>query len=308
MRAGLSILSTPTPTSINCIRAREGFGGLMDYTAIGLALALVSSLTTASAHALLKAGKDKLAVRALIGGVGTVALAPICFFVPLPTNSLIPWLLAASALHTTYQLVLIRAYEASDFAVAYPIARGIAPIATAILGMALLGDQITTGTIVGVGLVSAGILTVAVGRTIAAGGLIAAGIAGLLTTTYTIVDAHAIRIAPSAMTFVAWFFLLDGIIMFPIFATLRRGRVTSLLRSEGRQGFMAGVTSLVSFGSALIALRLAPVGIVSALRETSVVFGMLIAAFFLRESVDRRRAGAAAVIALGAILIVATAA
>lgn len=280
----------------------------MDYTVIGIALAFVSSLTTASAHALLKAGKDKLAVRALIGAVGTIALAPICFLVPFPTNSLIPWLLAASALHTTYQLVLIRAYEASDFAVAYPIARGIAPIATAILGTALLGDQITAGTIVGVGLVSAGILTIAIGRMILTSGLIAAGIAGLLTTTYTIVDAHAIRMSPSAMTFVAWFFLLDGIIMFPIFATLRRGRVIALLRSEGRQGFVAGVTSLVSFGAALIALRLAPVGIVSALRETSVVFGMMIAAFFLRESVDRRRAGAAIVIALGAILIVATAA
>lgn len=280
----------------------------MDYTAIGIALAWVSSLTTASAHALLKAGRDKLAVRALIGAVGTVALAPICLLVPFPTESLIPWLLAASALHTTYQLVLIRAYEASDFAVAYPIARGIAPIATAIVGMVLLGDQITTGTIVGVGLVSAGILTVAACQAIAAGGLIAAGIAGLLTTTYTIVDAHAIRIAPSAMTFVAWFFLLDGIIMFPIFAIVRRGQVTFLLRSEGRQGLMAGVTSLVSFGSALIALRLAPVGIVSALRETSLVFGMLIAAFFLRESVDRRRAGGAVVIALGAILVVATAA
>lgn len=280
----------------------------MNYTAIGIALALISSLTTASAHALLKAGKDRLAVRALIGAVGTVAFAPVCFFVPVPTNNVIPWLLSASALHTTYQLVLIRAYEASDFAVAYPIARGIAPIATAILGMALLGDQITAGTIVGVGLVGAGILTIAISRMILTSGLIAAGIAGLLTTTYTIVDAHAIRMSPSAMTFVAWFFLLDGIIMFPIFATLRRGRVIALLRSEGRQGFMAGVTSLVSFGSALIALRLAPVGIVSALRETSVVFGMMIAAFFLRESVDRRRAGAAVMVALGAVLIVATAA
>ena len=279
----------------------------MDSTATGIALALLSSLTTAAAHTLLKAGKDKLAVRALIGAVGTLALAPVCFLVPLPTSSLIPWLLAASALHTTYQLVLIRAYEANDFAVAFPVARGIAPIATAILGMALLGDQIRTGPIVGVGLVSAGILTVAVGRTIAASGLIAAGVAGLLTTSYTIVDAHAIRIAPSAMTFVAWFFLLDGIIMFPIFAALRRGRVASLLRSEGRQGILAGVISLISFGSALIALRLAPVGIVSALRETSVVFGMLIAAICLRESVDRLRAGAAIVIAFGAIVIVVTA-
>lgn len=279
----------------------------MDNTAIGIALALVSSLTTASAHALLKAGKDKLAIRALIGAVGAVALAPICFLVPFPTNRLVPWLLAANVLHTTYQLVLIRSYQSSDFALAYPIARGISPIATALLGIALLGDQITAGTIIGVGLVSVGILTVALGRTITAGGLIAASISGLLTTTYTIVDAHAIRIAPSAMTFVAWFFLLDGIMMFPIFATLRRKQVIPLLRSEGRQGLMAGVTSLLSFGSALIALRLAPVGIVSAVRETSVVFGMLIAAFFLRESVDRRRAGAAVVIALGAIIIVATA-
>ena len=96
--------------------------------------------------------------------------------------------------------------------------------------------------------------------------------------------------------------------MFPIFAILRRGQVVSLLRSEGRQGLLAGVTSLVSFGTALMALRLAPVGIVSALRETSVLFGMLIAAFILREDVGRRRVFAAAVIVTDAILILATAA
>ena len=89
------------------------------------------------------------------------------------------------------------------------------------------------------------------------------------------------------MTFVAWFFLLDGLIMFPIFAVLRRGQVASLLRSEGQQGLLAGLISLVSFGSALMALRLAPVRMVSALWETNVVFGMLIAAFVLREQVDR---------------------
>ena len=279
----------------------------MTYVGIGISLALVSSITTASAHALLKAGKDKLAVRALIGAVGTIALAPVCFFVPAPTLTLLPWLLAACALHTTYQLVLIRAYEANDFAVAYPIARGVAPIATAVLGVALLGDKITSGELIGVGLVSGGILMIAVGRTIAAGGFIAAGISGLLTTSYTIVDAHAIRLAPSAMTFVAWFFLLDGIIMLPIFLALRQGQVSALLRSEGRQGLLAGVTSLVSFGAALIALLLAPVGIVSAIRETSVVVGILIAAFVLREHVDSRRVAATAVIAAGAILILATA-
>jgi drug/metabolite transporter (DMT)-like permease len=280
----------------------------VSYSGIGILLALISSVTTATAHALLKAGKDKLAVRALIGAVGAITLLPVCFFVPLPTPAMLPWLATANVLHTTYQLVLIRAYEANDFAVAYPIARGISPIATALLGLAILGDSITVAGLLGIGLVSIGILLLAAGRPIAATGLIAAGIAGLLTTAYTLVDAHAIRLAPTAMTFVAWFFLLDGLIMFPIFALARRGQAMSLLISEGRQGVMAGFTSLVSFGTALLALRFAPVGIVAALRETSVVFAMLIAVFALREQVDRRRIAAAVIIALGAILILASAA
>lgn len=280
----------------------------MDDSGIGILLALVSSVTTAVAHALLKAGKDKLAVRALIGAVGTMSMLPVCLFVPLPTPEMIPWLAFANVLHTAYQLVLIRAYEANDFTVAYPIARGTAPIATALLGLLLLGDSITILGLLGIVLVSVGIILLAVGRSIAGVGLIAAGIAGLLTTAYTLVDAYAIRLAPMAMTFVAWFFLLDGLIMFPIFAIARRGRIIALLRSEGRQGLLAGLTSLVSFGAALLAFRFAPVGIVAALRETSVLFAMLIAAFVLREHVDSQRKIAAITIASGATLVVVSAA
>src|SRR3546814_7570070 len=139
-------------------------------------------MTTATAHALLKAGKDKLAVRALIGAVGTLALLPFSFFVPLPTLTMLPWLAIACVLHTSYQFFLLRAYEANDFAVAYPVARGVAPITTAILGGALLGASPTVASLLGIALVSGGILLVALGRSIAVAGLIAAGIAGLLTT------------------------------------------------------------------------------------------------------------------------------
>jgi len=111
--------------------------------------------------------------------------------------------------------------------------------------------------------------------------VIAAIITGLLTTAYTVVDAWAIRLAPQAMTFIAWVFVLDGLMMFPIFIML--------LRDEGRHGLLAGLTSLISFGAALIALRVSPVGIVSALRETSVLFGVSIAAKMLKEPVGLRR-------------------
>ncbi|MDE0877553.1 MAG: DMT family transporter [Sphingomonas bacterium] len=280
----------------------------MTYTGVGILLALLSSITTAAAHALLKAGRDKLAVRAMIGIIGAVVLAPVCLVVPLPTSDLLPWLLTASALHTTYQLVLVRAYAAEAFSVTYPIARGVVPITTAILGIMLLGDTVSLGSVMGICLVSAGMMAIVIGRAISAVGLIAAGVAGFLTTSYTVVDAHAIRLAPAAVTFIAWFFLLDGIIMFPIFAVVRRGRVAALLQAEWRHGTLAGAMSLVSFGSALIALRLAPVGVVSGVRETSVVFGMLIAALGLHEKVDRRQVSATAVIAGGAIMILASSA
>ncbi|MEH3108408.1 MAG: DMT family transporter [Sphingomonas fennica] len=278
----------------------------MDYGTIGLALALLSSATTASAHALLKAGKDKLALRALIGAVGTIALGPFCLFVPVPTRDLLPWLAAANVLHTSYQLVLIRAYAASDFSVAYPLARGIVPIATATTGMVLLGDRLNLGTIAGIILTSLGILMIGIGRTVPVRALAAAITAGLLTAAYTVVDASAVRLAPVAMTFIAWFFLLDGLIILAIVAVVRRGRVICSLCAEGRHGLWAGIASLVSFGSALLALRLAAVGVVSALRETSVAFAIVIATVVLRERIDRRRTAALVTIAAGTVLILAT--
>ncbi len=271
---------------------------------VGIALALLSAVTTAFAHALLKSGKDKLAVRAATAAVTSGVAAPVCLLVPPPAAYLLPWLAGSCALHVAYQLALIRAYDATDFAVAFPIARGTAPIATAILGALLLNDPLSLPVLLGVAMVSIGILRLGLGQSIPRAGLIAAMITGLLITAYTTVDAAAVRLPPDALTFIAWFFLLEGLAMLSLFAMLRRKRIGILLRQEGRPGVIAGFTSLISFGSALLALRLAPVGVVSALRETSVVFGILLASFMLREHVGPRRAIAALIIAAGAVAII----
>ncbi len=273
-------------------------------TGIGIGLALLSAIATAAAHALLKGGRDRLAVRAMIGAVGSVALAPACLFVPLPDAALLPWLLAANLLHCGYQLVLIRAYATADFSVAFPLARGIVPLATALIGMAVLGDRLAAPALGGIALVSTGLLLIAADRTIAPAALAAAAAAGLFTTAYTVVDAQAVRLAPVALTFIAWFFVLDGLIMAALFAACRRGRAIALLRAEGWKGILAGLASLVGFGAALLALRIAPVGLVAALRETSVIFAMALAGLILGERIDRRRIAGALVIAAGATLLV----
>jgi multidrug transporter EmrE-like cation transporter len=107
---------------------------------LGLWLAGFSALTTALAHASIKSGKDKLAVQAWVRLFGFALAAPLALRIGLPPASLWPWLIAAAATHAVYQAMLSLSYSISDFSVAYPVARGIAPILTAGAGVALLGE------------------------------------------------------------------------------------------------------------------------------------------------------------------------
>lgn len=271
---------------------------------LGAGTALVSAVSQAVAHALLKAGRDKLIIRGLIGLTCAISVAPLAAFVALPDAALWPWLLLANSLHAVYQLVLIRAYDAADFSLAFPLARGTVPILTCLLGVLLLHDHLGGLAIAGVVLVSAGMLLIAGQRASWHAGLGYALAAGLMTTTYTIVDGHAVRLAPQAATFIVWFFILDGVFMTTIALAARRGRTLALMRAEGRQGVLAGLASLLTYGTALLALRWLPVGAATALRETGLVFGLLLAHFVLHEPVGRRRAAGGLLVATGGALAV----
>lgn len=271
--------------------------------AFGVACAIVSSITQALAHALLRAGRDRLVIRALIGLTGAGLAAPVCALVAPPTHVLAPWLALSAAIHAVYQLTLIRAYEFAEFSVAYPVARGVAPVATALLGMLLLGEQVSSAAWLGIGLVTTGLLMIGGPRAVAGKGLLAAICAGLLTTGYTLVDANAVRLAPNPLTFVAWFFVLDGLTMSSIALMMRRERLPGLLRQEWRMGVLAGGFSFLTYGAALLALRWLATGVAAALRETSVVWGMVVARLWLRERLTTGRKFGAALVACGAALI-----
>lgn len=278
----------------------------MDPTvALGLGLALLSAVTSAFAHALLKSGDDKLAVQAWIRLTEFVVAAPVVLWIGLPPAGLWLWLFAAMAIHAIYQLVLAWSYVLSDFTAAYPIARGFTPIFAALLGVAFLGDQVGPPVLLGIAIVSAGILCLAGNRAIPRAGLIAAACTGLLTTCYTLVDAKGVRAAPDALTFVAWFFLLDSLSM-PIALLIRSGRASfGLLARDMKAGMLAGIMAPISFAPALFALSMAPVGTVAAVRESSVAFGLLLGSFYLKEKLSRRRIAGALLITLGTLTVIA---
>jgi drug/metabolite transporter (DMT)-like permease len=270
----------------------------------GLALALVSAVASSSAHALLKSGDDKLAVQAWTQVTALLIALPFAFWVGLPERATWIWLFAGWVLHTAYYLVLNWSYSNSDYSVAYPVARGITPIATALLGVTLLGDYLGWVSMAGVVVISAGILLLSVNGSITRGGLMAAMSAGLLNTAFSLTDAQGIRVADNPANFLVWYYIIDGISM-PLLLLLRtKGNVRSAATSSAKIGFASGIISVVAFLPTLIAFRLAPVGAVSAIRATSVIFSLIFGGRLLNEQLDGRRIGGAILVTLGAVAII----
>lgn len=277
----------------------------MSLVGVGLALAGVSAVASSSAHALLKSGGDKFAVQAWSSMLGLGLALPFLFWVGLPERALWFWLFAGWVLHTLYYLVLIWSYSSSDYSVAYPIARGIVPILTTILGIGLLGDRLSLPVLAGVIIISIGIFLLGFNRAMSRSGLLAAGLAGLFNTLFTLVDAKGMRVAADPMTFLVWYYILDGISMPLLFALRSRSKMAEVAAANTRTGIFVGIASLFAFLPTLIAFRLAPVGAVSAIRATSVIFSLLLGGQLLKEQLDSRRIWGAMLVTLGAVAIIA---
>ncbi|WP_260581566.1 DMT family transporter [Sphingopyxis sp. PET50] len=270
---------------------------------LGIGFAIVAALTTASSHALLKAGEDQAAVRALCGATwAAVAAVPLAILGP-PAPAMLPWLAGAVILHSVYSMLLTRSYTLNDFSVAFPIARGTAPVIATAAGVLLFGEIPGLGAMAGVIAISAGIVSLSAGGGIGRAGLIAALGAGVLTAAYTVVDAGGMRVSNGVLPFLCWFFFATGLALM-IQARLSAGPdAGARMRRNLRPGVAAGLLAIVSFGSTLVALRYAPVATVSALRETCILVSILIAWAGLKERVTLHSLTAAIVIATGTLLL-----
>ncbi|HEX8222445.1 MAG TPA: EamA family transporter [Allosphingosinicella sp.] len=254
-------------------------------------------------NALVKTGLDRFSSILFLGLVqGAIALVLLPFF-GLPPRAAWPWVLAGSALHSGYKLALIRAYGHGDLSQIYPLSRGTAPLIVAVAGALFLGEAMDLARTAAVVAIAAGIMLMA-GR----GGLTRAGLCWALVTAgftaaYTLADGVGARVAGSASAFILTMIFLDGLIMLG-FGLARRGRAgIAAMLPAWRPGLAAGAMSLGSYWIAVWAFTQAPLAAVAALRETSVLFAMLIAAFLLKERPAPRRWVAAALIVSGVVMM-----
>lgn len=266
---------------------------------------LAAALLHATWNALIKVGASRVGAMVIMSIGELVIGLPIALSLPMIAPAAWPWVMAAGCTHFAYKFFLTYAYDRGDLSRVYPIARGAAPMAVALVGAFVLPDAVSTGQYGGIALLGLGILLMA--RGVFTGGEerrllpFALGSAAA-TATYTMIDGLGARISGDAVAYVAWVFVVDGII-FALGMVALRGR--GIIPRGGKawaQGFSAAAASYGAYAVSIWAMTVAPIAVVAALRETSILFAVLIGWLAFGERMDRMKALAALLIVGGVIL------
>ncbi len=280
---------------------------------LALWLALAAAVLHAVFGALQKGRHDPWLTRGAIDACYGLMAAPFALFVvPWPEPHM--WAIFAGAflIHIVYKCLQAWAYTKGAYTVVYPVVRGTGPLFAVLGAYVIFGERFTLVQWLGVGVLLAGIFGLALynlrnlvaERDTLNAALGLAVVTGLFVALYTTFDAYGIRATANPFTFLAWFFMFDGLVM-PFVAARRWMRMPEppALAPLALRGVIGGLVAFMSFGAIMMATRLDKVGEAAVLRETSTVFAAVIGVVFLRETVGPRRIALMALIAAGAVIV-----
>jgi drug/metabolite transporter (DMT)-like permease len=266
---------------------------------------LLAAFLHACWNALIKLGTSKLTSMLILTMTQGAMGGAIAATRTMPEGQVWWWLIGSGILHASYKIFLAFAYEHGDLSRVYPIARGAAPLIVLAVGGLFLSDQINV-------LEFAGIVVLGIGILLMAKGVFASGESqrlvplalgsAIATAGYSLVDGLGARVSGDAVTFMAWLVLFDAMLFLPISLILRG---TSVLRANKRAWGLGAIAAVLSYGAysiAIWAMTVAPIALVAALRETSILFAVAIGWIMFGERMDRNKAMAAGLIVAGVAL------
>lgn len=277
----------------------------MSVTVWILLAVLFAALLHAGWNGLVRVGASRVHVMMVLSAVqGLIGLA-IALSKPWPEATVLPWLLGSGLFHTLYKTFLTFAYEQGDLSRVYPLARGSAPLMVLIVGFFFLGDQLSLPEVSGICLLGIGILLMASGSLKSGESrklLPFAFGAAVGTAGYTLLDGQGARIAGDPAQFVGWMFVLDGIFFASVMTALRGLSAWPRQPRVWVQGSVGAAASYGSYAIVVWGMTMAPIALVAALRETSIVFGVLIGWLAFGERMGRTKALSVLLIVAGVVV------
>ena len=270
-------------------------------------LVIFAAILHAIWNGMVKSYKNKIiSVSAIVFGHVPIA-AFVMLFLPLPTLESVPYIILSALIHQGYQYNLISAYKIGDLTKVYPIARGTGPIVATIISIIFLGLFITKFQILSIALVCFGIIILGIfsESLIKNNKVIFYSLAtGLFIGLYSLVDGHGARISQSPLSFLGWSFILNAMIFPFVLKFMGHKKVFSSVLKEAKLIFWVGGTlSYIVYGIVVWAFTKAPIPLVGALRESSIVFSVLIGFFFLKERITFLKIVSILIIFIGVALL-----
>ncbi|WP_244296938.1 EamA family transporter [Paenarthrobacter nitroguajacolicus] len=262
------------------------------------AAVLLAAVLHSAWNALAKSIPDRLASSTMIAIAYLVSGVVGAAVFGLPLQQSWPFVLASAALQTCYLILLTTSYKHGDFSQVYPLARGLAVLLVTAVATTFLAEKLSPWQLTGVAVVAGSLLSLALtgkgaaraGPTNRKGTLFAV-LTGASIAAYTLVDGTGVRVSGDPMAYISWLFLLQGLLI-PLvcwrLAADRRSFAKRVAR-YWKPGFAGGLVSMLAYGIVVWAQSLAPLALVSALRETSVLLAGLIGALFFNERFSRVR-------------------
>ncbi|MGW9167312.1 EamA family transporter [Agromyces sp. NPDC055658] len=255
---------------------------------IVLAAVLSAAVLHGTWNAIAKAIPARLVASALIGAVYLVAGAVGCLVLPPIAAASVPYLIASAIAQTLYLVLLTAAYARSEFGRAYPLTRGLSVLGITLASTTLLGERLTPVQLLGIAVVALSLLSLSWTRGGAPGdrvGTLLMIAVGATVTVYSVLDGIGVRASGQPLGYAAWLFLLQGAAIPLVCLALapdRRAFVLGL-RTHAMLGVIGGVISLAAYTIVVWAQSVAPLAVVSALRETGVIAASAIGYVVFRE-------------------------
>ena len=270
-----------------------------------LAVILFAAILHASWNAFIKNKGNGFAKMVTLASIISLMMVPFLFYVGLPSSTAALYLFFGVIAHTMYMHSLTRAYAIEDFSVAYPFARGLAPLLTILILIFILNKTISLNEIMAIGIIISGIFVLFVGKSFS---LDYKNVLALLyfpvsITFYTLVDSYAVKSVESSMQYIVWLFFLMPIPILLYSISNQRNLLITTFTENKFPLIIAAIGSVTSYSLVLWAYTQAPILYVASIRESSIIFASLIGLLFFKEQGLKRRLAAAIILFIGVFLL-----
>ena len=270
-------------------------------------LVLFAAVLHASWNAMAKSGGTPEYSIASYQLFGAAVCLPFLFVIPVPFAESWPMILLSVICHNIYYFTLAKSYRAGDLSQMYPLFRGLAPMLVAVGAFIFAGEWLTAGSMLGIGLISCGLISITLlggkfGR-ISAQALRWGLATSVMIAAYTVTDGMGVRAAGNSVSYILWLFVFEPIPICLVLLLIDRQGWFEYVRRKPGKIVLGGLASSTAYALVIFAMGLGSMAMVSSLRETSVIFAALIGTLVFREAFGRQRIIAAVVVCAGVVLI-----